>query len=237
MEGLVHRNFMNFRHSAEIEWARFLTAMPTLYLFANMEEPPELLVGGSQAVFSQDNQAKIGLVEFHGHGLGPLENALKEDMAVMAALGARLLEGPPETQETATGVNWRMAGSDSPVQVLISVVSQGLTWALQVHSWWAAATDTTEDPTIHVHLNKDLVSNIMEPQMLVALMNALLNGTISPQTFYYNLQRGEIAMPGVAFEEEEALLEIQQAQQPLVPPPGGPGRPPPRQNGAARQAA
>lgn len=235
MEGLVHRNFVNFRHSAEIEWARFLTAMPTLYLFANMDEPSDLVVGGSQAVFSQDNQAKIGLVEFHGHGLGPLENAIKEDMAVMAALGARLLEGPPETQETATGVNWRMAGSDSPVQVLISVVSQGLTWALQVHAWWAGVTDNMDDPNIHVHLNKDLVSIQMKPEMLTALTAALLNGTISPQMYYYQLQQGEIAIPGVSFEEEEALLEIQRQQQPLAPLP--PASPPPGQNGQRRVAA
>jgi Domain of unknown function (DUF4055) len=235
MEGLVYRNFVNFRHSAECEWARFLTAMPTLYLFANMEEPPELLVGSAQGIFSQDNQAKCGLVEFHGHGLGPLENALKEDLAMMAALGARLLEGPPTTQETATGVNWRMAGSDSPIQSLISVVSQGLTWALQTHAWWAGVTENVDDPAIHVHLNTDLVSTTMQPQMLTALMTALLNGTISQEMYYYNLQQGEVAIPGVSFEEEQALLEAQLAQQPLVAPSQAP--PPAGQNGAARQAA
>jgi hypothetical protein len=44
----------------------------------------------------------------------------------------------------------------------------------------------------------------------------LLNGTISAETFYYNLQRGEIARPMVPFEEEQVLIEDQQAQQPLA---------------------
>jgi hypothetical protein len=234
LEGLIRRNFVNFRHSAEIEWARFLTAMPTLYVAANMEEPPEFYVGGSQALFLPDNQAKVGMVEFHGHGLGPLENALKEDMQMMAALGARMLEGQPEVQETAAGVNWRMAGSDSPVQALVSVASQGLTWALQVHGWWKGLTDNIDNPAFMIALNKDLVSRQMEPQMLTALMQALLNNAISRQMFYYQLQIGEVAIPGISFEDEEALLEIQRAQQPLAPAPQGPV--PPRSNGA-RQAA
>ena len=65
--------------------------------------------------------------------------------------GARLLEGPPQTQETATGVQWRLAGSDSPVQSLISVVNQGMTWALQVHAWWQGFTENIDDPAIHHH--------------------------------------------------------------------------------------
>lgn len=235
MEGLVRRNYLNFRHSADKEHALHLTAMPTFYVAANMEQPPELYVGANMAIFLPDNQAKVGLVEFHGQGLQPHENAIKEDLMLMAALGARLLEGPPTTQETATGVQWRLAGSDSPTQTLVSVVSQGLTWALQVHAYWAALTENVDDPDIHIDLNKDLVSTMMEPQMLQALMQALLNGTISYETFYFNLQRGEIARPLVPVEEEQALIEIQNEQQPLALP--GPQRPTPGQNGQRARVA
>lgn len=225
MEGLVRRNFLNFKHSADKEHALHLTAMPTFYVAANMEPITELYVGASQALFLPDNQAKVGLVEFHGQGLQPHENAIKEDMQMLAALGARLLEGPPQTQETATGVQWRLAGADSPTQSLVSVVSQGLTWALQVHAYWAGFSENVDDPAIRMALNKDLVSTIMEPQMLLALMQALLNGTMSRETFDFNLRRGEIMRPGVPFEEEQALIELQKEQQPLAM------APIPRQNG------
>jgi len=237
LEGLVHRNFLTWRHSADYEHALHLTAMPQFYIAANMEAPPELYVGASSALFLPDNQAKVGIVEFHGQGLQPHENALKADLQMMAAMGARLLEGPPDTQETATGVQWRMAGSDSPVQTLVSSVSQGLTWALQTHAWWAGLTENVDDPSVHVVLNKDLVSNLMQPPMLLALMQALLNGTISYETFYFCLQRGEIARPLVPVEEEQALIEDEQAQRPLVTLPPGPGTVPPGRNGATRQVA
>lgn len=235
MEGLIRRNFLNFRHSADLEWARHLACMPTLCIAANMETPPAIYIGGSQALFFQDNQAKAWYAETTGHGITAMEHAIQEDLAELAALGARLLEGPPQTQETATGVQWRLAGADSPTQALVSVASQGLTWALQVHAWWGGVTETVDDPTISMVLNKDLVSTMMEPPMLLALMQNLLNGTISRQRFDFNLRRGELAQPGVSFEEEQALIEIQREQQPLAPLPGGPL--PPGRNGQTRTAA
>ena len=52
-------------------------------------------------------------------------------------------------------------------------------------------------------------------------MQALLNGAISREMYYHNLQQGEIAQPGVPFEEEEALLELHEQQRPLVTAPRG----------------
>jgi Domain of unknown function (DUF4055) len=236
LEALVERNFLCWRHSADYEHALHLTAMPTFYVAANMEQPPELYVGASMALFLPDNQAKVGLVEFHGQGLQPHEHALQKDLEMMAALGARLLEGPPTVQETATGVQRRLGGTDSPMQSLVSCVSQGLTWALQTHAWWNGSTDNVDDDAVHVALNKDLVSNTMEPQMLTALMTALLNGTISYETFYFNLQRGEVARPLVPVEDEIELVELRREQQPLAPPPA-PASPPAGRNGSTRTAA
>ena len=223
LEGLVHRNYLNFRHSADYEHARHLTAMPMLYIAADLVDgtpPPDVYVGSGTALWLPKD-SRAGLVEFQGQGLQPHENVLRADQEIMAALGARLLEGPPQTQETATGVQWRLAGSDSPVQSLISVVTQGMTWALQVHAYWAGFTENVDDPAISITLNKDLVSNVMAPQMLQALMHALLNGTISYETFYFNLQRGEIARPLVPVEDEQALLELAEQQRPLVTAPRG----------------
>jgi len=236
LDGLIHRNFLCWRHSADKEHGLHLTAMPQMYVAADMDTPPELYVGASQALFLPKGST-AGIVEFHGHGLQPHENAIKEDLEIMAMMGARLLEPPPRTAETATAVQWRMAGQDSPVQRLVGTCSQALTWALQVHAWWGGFTENVDDPAIGVVLNKDLVSTIMEPQMLQALMQALLNGTISYETFFFNLQRGEIARPLVDVEEERALIEDAMAQRPLVTVAPGPSTPPPGRNGAARAVA
>ena len=136
----------------------------------------------------------------------------------MAILGARLLEPQPAVQETLGAVLMRNQGGDSPLQSLVSSVSQGLTWALQVHAWWAGFTDNVDDPAIHVQLNKDLVAAGMEPQMLTALTQAFLQNTISYETYYHQLQQGEIARPLIDVETELELIELRKEQQPLAQP-------------------
>src|SRR5678815_945859 len=130
-------------------------------------------------------------------------------------------------RETLGAVLMRNQGGDSPLQSLVSSVSQGLTWALQVHTWWAGFTENVDDSAVGIRLNKDLVAAGMEPQMLTALTQALLQNTISFETYYHQLQQGEIARPLVPVEDEKELIEIQKEQQPLVALPAGgplPGR-------------
>jgi len=246
MEGLVEVNFRYYRHSADYEQALFLTAMPTPYVCSTSLEPQtQLLIGSYVAWVIPDSTAKVGLLQPDAAGLPAHQIAIETDKRDMAALGARLLESPAEVTETRIAAASRTQGAESPMQSLITTVSQGLTQALQIHTWWAGYTDDPDDTAVTMSLNKDIVANTMPPQMLTALMQALLNNAISYDTFWYNLQKGEIARPMVDAEEEQDLIDLRQQQQPLIAPtrqpfgggPGQPPSPPPGQNGAARTAA
>jgi hypothetical protein len=172
------------------------------------------------------------MLEFHGQGLQSHEHAMEADLKNMAALGGRLLEGRPLVEETATAVMARTQGTDSPVQSLVTTVSHGLTQALQLHAWWDGRTEDVDDTSIHMTLNSDLIAQPLDAQSLTALMQLFLNNTITFETFYFNLERGEIARPMIAVEEERALLDLRQEAQPLVPP-----RTPPPRNGTTPVAA
>ena len=54
--------------------------------------------------------------------------------------------------------------------------------------------------------------------MLTALTQALLQNTISFETYYYQLQQGEVARPLVPVEDELELIELRKEQQPLAQP-------------------
>jgi Domain of unknown function (DUF4055) len=223
MEALVEVNYQYYRHSADYEHALHMTALPTAYITSTgMEAGTEYTIGSSVAWVIADSTATVGMLEFHGQGLQSHEHAMESDIKNMGTMGARLLESAPAIAETATANRNRLDGADSPMQSLITTVSHGLMQALQVHSWWAAATDNVDDTAITLSLNRDIVANTMEPLLLTALVNALLNGTISYETFYYNLARGEVARPMIPVEEEQALLELHQLTQPLAPAPGSP---------------
>lgn len=240
LEGLVEVNYRYYRHSADYEQALFLLGSPTPYVCSDSAKPSdELLLGPSYAWWIQGAASKVGMLGLDPGGLPAHQIAMDTDKKDMALFGSHLLEAAPRVQETATANLMRLAGADSPMQSLITTVSQGLTQALQIQAWWGGFTEDVDDTAITISLNKDIVASDMPPQMLLALMQALLNGTISQQTFFYNLQQGELTMPGMSFEDEQALIELQQEQQPLAPAPQAvPGQPPPpARNGATRAAA
>ena len=152
------------------------------------------------------------MLEYKGQGLQPHEHAMQQDLHDMAARGASLLEVAPLVPETMTAMLTRTQGSESPVQTLIRNVSEGLTTLLRWHSWWQGTSEQLDDPSISYNLNNKIAASSLAPQQLQALMQTFLNGAICYETFYYNLQQGEVARPGVEVEEEQALLEAKEAE-------------------------
>jgi Domain of unknown function (DUF4055) len=246
LEGLVEINFRYYRHSADYEHALF-SLLPTPYVCADgLDAQTELVLGPSVVWMIPDNQAKVGILAGDPATPSAHERALEADRKEMATLGARLLEAAPQVAETLGANVSRLSGAESPIQTLLSTVSQGITAALQTHAWWAGFTEQDTDPAIFFELNRDIVARTMDPQLLQVLMNALLQDTISQETFYWNLQQGEVARPGIDFDEEQALIEIQREQRPLAPVAVAPGQrgepppqqpPPPQRNGVPRPVA
>ena len=80
-------------------------------------------------------------------------------------------------------------------------------------------------------LNKDVLSVQLEPPMLRELMTAVLSGTMSFESYFYNLKKGELYPPGTTVEEEQTRIDIEQAAR-------GTGSlidMPPRSNGFSQQ--
>jgi hypothetical protein len=228
LESLVEISYRYYRHSADYEHALHLTSMPTIWMAGNIEPTTELPIGGLTGLILPEG-TQVGLLEYKGQGLQPHENAMAQDIRDMAARGASLLEVAPLVPETMTAMLTRTQGSESPVQTLIRTVSEGLTTLLRWHAWWQGTVETLDDPSISYALNNKIAASSLAPQQLTALMQAYLNGTMSFETWYYNLQQGEIARPGVEVEEEQALVEAREAEriltmQQMQPPSQPPGR-------------
>ncbi len=215
LESLVEISYRYYRHSADYEHALHLTSLPTPWVSGNLDPATELLIGSLVAWVLPDG-AQAGMLEYKGQGLQPHEHAMQQDLHDMAARGASLLEVAPLVPETMTAMLTRTQGSESPVQTLIRNVSEGLTTLLRWHSWWSGVSETLDDASISYALNNRIAAANMPPQQLTALMQAYLNGTMSFETWYYQLQQGEIARPGVEFEEEQALLEAREAERILL---------------------
>lgn len=242
IDDLVIVNLSHYRTLADLEHGRHFTAMPTPWVAGAIGlKAGEALSIGSGTAWSLEKDGRAGMLEFSGAGLGHLADAEREKRKMMATLGARLLEDQAGVAETATAVSMRHAGETATLRTIAQSAETGLSQVLRTHAWWLG-TEPTPDllREVHYELNKEFFTIRLDPQELQGLVTALQAETISYATFYAQLQRGEIARPGVSAEEEQAaILERSQMlaglQQPLPGevPPGEEGFPP--EEGAGEQ--
>jgi hypothetical protein len=128
----------------------------------------------------------------------------------MAALGARMLAPEKRQAEAAEAHEIKRGGENSVLASIAGSIESSLTKALQFMALWIGA-----DPKkATIGLNKDYAPAAMDANMLRELVGAYQGGTMSFDTFYWNLQRGEVAMESVSAEDE---LERIQATAPALP--------------------
>ena len=216
---LVDVNLSHYRSSADLEHGRHFCGLPTPWV-AGFPTETVLRIGASIAWVASDPNARVGMLEFTGQGLGALETALESKEALMAILGARMLEAQKKAVESSDTHEMRHAGEASVLQSTAGTVEQGLSLAMLWHATWLGLTSATASLT----LNKVFMEARMNPTELSELMKSWQAGGISYDTLYWNLQRGELTRPGVTMEEEQRLIDTQaparlplQDSQPGVP--------------------
>jgi hypothetical protein len=224
---LVDVNFSHYRTSADLEHGRHFCGLPTPYALGFNSQEGELHIGSATAWISDNHEAKVGMLEFTGQGLNSLKEALAEKKQQMAELGSRILEEPRKGIEAADSIRMRQGAEQSALQSIAASISNGLTSVLRWHAMWAGA-DTA---TVSVKLNQDFVDAEMNPQEFTALMAALQAGLLSFETFYWNLQKSEIARPGIDVETELAAIDADEERFRLAEPtpednPDNPDNPP-----------
>lgn len=205
---LVDVNYSHYITSADLEHGRHYTALPTAWV-AGFPKDSKLSIGSSIAWVAVDPQARAGFLEFTGQGLGALEKGMTAKEQLMAVLGARMLEEQKAGVEATDTVMLRSAGERSALQSVALVTSLGITRVLRWHSAWMGDRDADG---INAELNSDFMARPMDSTQLTALVQAYQANTISYETFYWNLQRGEITRPDVEADEERTLIETQQAE-------------------------
>lgn len=200
---LVDVNLSHYRSSADLEHGRHFCGLPTPWV-AGFPIDTVLKIGSSIAWVSNDPNARVGMLEFTGQGLGALETALSSKEALMAILGARMLESQKKAVEAFDTHEIRNAGESSILQSITGTVEEGLTMAMGWHAAWLGITATAR-----VTLNKVFVEARMGPAELSELMKSWQAGGISYETLYWNMERGELTRPDVPVTEEQRLISLQ----------------------------
>lgn len=200
---LVDVNLSHYLTSADLEHGRHFTALPTPYVTGLSKDTP-LKIGSSTAWAIPVAEARVGMLEFTGQGLSALEKAQESKEKQMAVLGARMLEEQKLAAETSETLTIRRSGESSLLASVACTASTGLTRIVRWHAEWVG---TSEANMTKIDLNKDFFGIPMSSSDLSALVQSWQSGAMSYETFYQNLERGELTRPGITAEEERLQIE------------------------------
>jgi uncharacterized protein DUF4055 len=206
---LIDVNLSHYRTSADYEHGCHFTALPTPYV-CGLKVETALTIGSGVAWTFPNADTKVGMLEFTGDGLQTLERNLERKKDQMATLGGRMLETQGRKSETAETVRLRVGGEHSALRNAAIAVGLGLSKLLQMHAWWAGVDDTAAQ-AVTCSLNQQFMDTTLQPAEVTALMGAYQSGAISFETLYYNLQKGEIARPGIDVEVERHAIASDEA--------------------------
>lgn len=218
MLDLADVNLSHFRTSADLEHGAHFTGLPTPWVTgytartdANGNAVAEKFsIGSSSAWVFPGADVTVGYLEFSGDGLGSLERLMDRKEHQMSALGARMLSGQKAGVESTGALEIRTNGETSVLAGIATTTSRAVTKICQLIADWAGVAGR-----VSVTVNTDFMPSSMSPQLAAQLFGMVQAGAISPQSFFWNMQAGELIPEGKTFEEEQAQID---AATPALPP-------------------
>lgn len=210
IEDLVNTNIALYRNSANYENALLLTANPTPCVSGlrrsqgNKED--RLIKIGSSTVLEFSVDGKWGFLEYQGQGVNSIKEAMVEKKQELATLGARNLEVEKKGVESAKTVQIHRSADVSVLGALAQNVSVSITEILKVYNTWLGA----ENKDVSYQLNIDFDIQRLPSSDIQVLGNQVVQGLVSWETYFYNLQKGEIIPENVTNEEELDRIALDQ---------------------------
>ena len=208
---LVEVNLSHYRTMADLEHGAHYAALPTP-VFSGLSEndlpvgddgkAKPIAIGSGEAIMIPQPEGRASYLEFTGAGLKSLRELAEDKKSDMATLGARMIASDKKAAETAETHNIKRQGENSVLAATAKSVSASLTTVLEWLRDWAGITGD-----VSIELNTDFMPVTMSPQLIRELVGALQGGTISGETFWWNMQRGEIAPAKTSWEDEKERIE------------------------------
>lgn len=199
----------HYRNSADYEHGMHFTALPTAWAAGFDVGKDSSLEIGSTVAWIGETGARAGYLEFTGAGLRSIMEAMEAKERRMAVVGARFLEEQAQSQQdTATAVRYRHSGDKSMLAVIADTASEGVTKLLGYMLQWMTSGPVPQDVLdgITYQLHTDFNPNGLDPQACAVLLQKLVAGSISFDTYFFNMQRGEMYPDGWTPDDEKRAM-------------------------------
>lgn len=176
----------HYRTNVDIEHAAHFTALPQPYLSGSLQEDGGSLPIGTYEVWQLAEGSDVGYLEFAGAGIASLQAMLLHKEEQMVDIGSRLLSGKKGV-ESVEALRIRQGGEVSTLIQLANVLDSAMIQILEYYYKWMG-----QDIAVEFEMNRDFMPSKIPPEELRALLEAVVSGNVSTETFLENLHDGEI---------------------------------------------
>ncbi|WP_398470707.1 DUF4055 domain-containing protein, partial [Tardiphaga sp.] len=217
-------NLAHYRNDADLEHGLHFTGLPTPVVTGISNTNDTYRIGSCVAWGFENPEANAFYLEFKGEGLGQLRTGKKDKEEQMAALGARMLSPEKKDAESADALAQKRQGENSALGGLANSCARSFSLVLTMMADWAGkAADVV------VKLNTDYIPAAMPPEQIRALLEAVVSGNMSKETFFEAMVKGEVIAPGRTYEEEQSRIAEDVASNPNPQPLDDDEQPPRRE--------
>ena len=204
---LVNVNIAHYRNSADYEHGLHFTGLSTpIFWGADLTDDAGnsvVQLGSTTAYGFSNSEGHAEYLEFKGEGLTALKTAMDDKVNYMVSLGSRYLGAEKRAAETAEAMTIRNAGENSIMAKIAGYGSIMMTKAWTIIADWSRVASQE----ISYKINKDVTPNGITPQMFQQLTSAYMTGAISYETYFANLQQGEIIEATRLIDDERAAIQ------------------------------
>jgi len=199
LNDLVDMNFHHYQVSADYNSKNHFSSF-IIWYETGAQQGQNMLMGNGVKWSNVSSDATFGILQPDGNS-DALRISLQDDEQRMAALGAEALKPRQSGVESADAKSLDQVAQNSTTANVAITVSEALTKAINFAAMWMGISEESV-----YSLNTDYNPTGMNAQNLTALLATWQSGAISYDTFYDNLQRGEIAGTERTADEEQALI-------------------------------
>jgi len=215
--GVAQAALAGYRLDADYRHQLYMSGQETFVITGiPKEDTPSML--GASVILTLPAESKAEYVGPSCRGIDAHRIAMADEVEAAAVAGARMFMNAQKgrTSESGDALKLRFSAETASLTSIAQSAAQGLERALK-----SAAQFMGIDPDeVIVTPNLSLVDATLSAADAVALTQLWIQGAISKQTLYDNLQKGEIASQERTLEEEQALID-DETPPPTRPNPAG----------------
>ncbi len=209
--GIVRSNIAYYQIYTEVRHKYHWSAIIQPALFGIPKEDAQKLKIGKSVWGISDHRATGMMLETNGYGFEAMMNGLKNELAQMAAQGARLLEPQKKAGEAAETVRLRQTAEVATTSSLVGTVETALRWAIDVGADWEGLTVNSSEA---FSMSRDFFTTEMSPERIREITSSWLAGALDDSNLYHNWKDGEVIKTEIT--EEEFIADLNKKREAML---------------------